>query len=754
MKWNRKSRIVGLCALLVVILAGGGLLIWNFVRPAAPGNPLLEDQRGEYAGVIQEGQSYQEALVLEQSFTLPARYILEDAGRLWMLQTGPQGMELQEITGDGVWPLQSSLESWLEEGDIVTRLAFDPKGFLCCMAYRQRDGQGEVQVARMQEGQAEPLEVVSLHGLESAGKSKFLADDTRFYIGGKGEDTGLGMLQIFRRDGTMEQILPNVNDFALDGEGGLYVLHCDAQGLGANVKKYRAETMEETAFSAAIPQERGKASCMALEKERGVLYLGSSLGVDMLDAASGAWIGTAMDVARSAPGLQDAALISMAVDGEQNMYCYGESSGEGVGRLYRYSIQSGQREDEPYTLTVTAPYRDDYFINVITQFEQEHPGQRVQYDYAYNSRRDFLNYSDKDGYFERMNMRLLAGDVGDLVVFESASWDIYHTFQKDLFLDLGQHLEESPVYKELYRKVMQGLTVEGKLRGVPLSTDYCYMQVNESLCQELGIALDWSQASWSDVLQLEEQLRGTDVYLFSMVQDSQRAFFRLLISNMPDLIDLEKQKVDLQQDWFLQLIAKWEAASRGENFARFTQRAGLTEDALLSIDWRTSDMPNPEYAASQAQLFEEETGMRMGYAPLPRGEKGSHYTAYSTRIYAISAASEQKDMAWSLIETGLKAEMQMKNSLDCCPVNGKAQEKQKERQREDLVRSGQEDFSPRLEELLGELDGVYRRVDCLYDMHHLKEDLAYPLLDYFQGGSSLKEALDKAGRNLWIRINE
>lgn len=181
MKWNRKSRIVGLCALLVVILAGGGLLIWNFVRPAAPGNPLLEDQRGEYAGVIQEGQSYQEALVLEQSFTLPARYILEDAGRLWMLQTGPQGMELQEITGDGVWPLQSSLESWLEEGDIVTRLAFDPKGFLCCMAYRQRDGQGEVQVARMQEGQAEPLEVVSLHGLESAGKSKFLADDTRFY---------------------------------------------------------------------------------------------------------------------------------------------------------------------------------------------------------------------------------------------------------------------------------------------------------------------------------------------------------------------------------------------------------------------------------------------------------------------------------------------------------------------------------------------------------------------------------------------
>ena len=111
-------------------------------------------------------------------------------------------------------------------------------------------------------------------------------------------------------------------------------------------------------------------------------------------------------------------------------------------------------------------------------------------------------------------------------------------------------------------------------------------------------------------------------------------------------------------------------------------------------------------------------------------------------------------MAWSLIETGLKAEMQMKNSLDCCSVNGKAQEKQKERQREDLVRSGQEDFSPRLEELLGELDGVYRRVDCLYDMHHLKEDLAYPLLDYFQGGSSLKEALDKAGRNLWIRINE
>ena len=132
MKWNRKSRIVGLCALLVVILAGGGLLIWNFVRPAASENPLLEDQRGEYAGVIQKGQSYQEALVLEQSFTLPARYILEDAGRLWMLQTGPQGMELQEITGDGVagdyrrWGLAPAIFSGKLAG---RRRHCDPPGF-------------------------------------------------------------------------------------------------------------------------------------------------------------------------------------------------------------------------------------------------------------------------------------------------------------------------------------------------------------------------------------------------------------------------------------------------------------------------------------------------------------------------------------------------------------------------------------------------------------------------------------------------
>ena len=165
-------------------------------------------------------------------------------------------------------------------------------------------------------------------------------------------------------------------------------------------------------------------------------------------------------------------------------------------------------------------------------------------------------------------------------------------------------------------------------------------------------------------------------------------------------------------------------------------------------------MPYAEYTINQAEKFEEDTGMKMGYAPLPQGEKASNYNAYSTQIYAIHTETQNEDMAWKLIETALSAELQTSNSLNCCPVNKKASENKKEQQREAMVRSLREDFLPEQEELFDELDVIYRSVDYLYDMYHLKEDLAYPLLSYLNHSTTLEEALEQAEHDIWIRINE
>lgn len=755
MKKRMNGRVWGLCVLLAIVVVGGGMLLWKLQKPQEKENTKQIDNKAEYAGIIQEGEIYVETQLLERDISLPADYIIEFEGRHLMLQTREQEMELVDVaTEEVVWQVIPYLKNWMNTNDIVTRLAFDTDGFLYCV-YSESNGSDQIKVAKLKEGQMKPEEIILLEGLEEADATKFLVDDEYFYVYGKTGDSGLGNLKIFHRDGKLYQTIQEVNDFVLDGEGSIYILHCDMLGNGSVVKKYKTATMEEVEeFSGTIPQGSGKTLCIALEKGSGILYLGSNINIQMLDATSGGWIGTAMNIADSAPGLQDTTLVSMAVDRQQNIYCYAMNDNEWKGMLFQYSIEKDTQGEQLDTLTVTAPYRDDYFINVITKFEKEHPGQKVKYDYVYNSRQDFLNNSDADGYFERMNMRLLAGDVGDIVIFESRSWDIYHTFDKDLFLDLTERLEQSPIYEELYGELMNGLTVQDALQGVPLSVDYCYMQVNESLCDELGIEMDWSKVTWSDVLKLEKQLHGTDKYLFSMVQNSERAFFRMLISNMPDLIDLDNQKMDLQQNWFLQLIEEWKVASSGKNFAKFTQRAGLTEDALLCIDWRTSDMPYAEYTINQAEKFEEDTGMKMGYAPLPQGEKASNYNAYSTQIYAIHTETQNEDMAWKLIETALSAELQTSNSLNCCPVNKKASENKKEQQREAMVRSLREDFLPEQEELFDELDVIYRSVDYLYDMYHLKEDLAYPLLSYLNHSTTLEEALEQAEHDIWIRINE
>ena len=78
--------------------------------------------------------------------------------------------------------------------------------------------------------------------------------------------------------------------------------------------------------------------------------------------------------------------------------------------------------------------------------------------------------------------------------------------------------------------------------------------------------MDWQNASWGDVLDLLTQLEGTDCYLFEAMGDMQRAFTRMLISNMPDLIDRRTKEVDLRQDWFIELIEKWKKAEAHPKF--------------------------------------------------------------------------------------------------------------------------------------------------------------------------------------------
>ena len=72
-----------------------------------------------------------------------------------------------------------------------------------------------------------------------------------------------------------------------------------------------------------------------------------------------------------------------------------------TARFYRFTPTEDHRADQPYTLTITAPYRDEFMVKTIAQFELEHPDQRVNYDYAYQNYNEFAR-SDQNLYRDQL----------------------------------------------------------------------------------------------------------------------------------------------------------------------------------------------------------------------------------------------------------------------------------------------------------------------------------------------------------------
>ena len=299
--------------------------------------------------------------------------------------------------------------------------------------------------------------------------------------------------------------------------------------------------------------------------------------------------------------------------------------------------------------------------------------------------------------------------------------------------------------------MLKAITIDEAVKGLPLATTYYYALVDEDLCRQLNIDLDWQSATWSDVLGLLDQLEGTDYYLFEVYGNTERAFVRMLISNMPDLIDRKDQSYDLRQQWFLDLIQQWKAAEEHPNFAKRNSSQLQTGKGLISIDGITKAHMEVDEVSS-VWMTQQETGHKISICPLFCGEKASNRTALGEEMYSIYTGSENREKAWELLRLGMTEEMQSSNQLNHCgPINQKAREK-----RIDTAIFWNTEKNSLVERFYQQFQPIYENVDTLYDMSKIKENLYKTLWGYVQKGSkvSLEEVLAKAEQQLMVQLYE
>lgn len=452
---------------------------------------------------------------------------------------------------------------------------------------------------------------------------------------------------------------------------------------------------------------------------------------------------------------QDFLAVNCWVDTDDNVYIgYWDFENELINKMiYRFTPYQKQAATEE-SITVTLPFPIDIVNIAAEKYEEKYPGRSVQIDTAYISEEEW--HSNSSIYGEQMTARMMTGDYGDILL---ASYGVYSrdVLNTDTFMDLTEWIKTVDNYQNLNQNIIEAQKVEGVLRGIPLAMDYGVWYADRTFMKTADKNQD-GNLTWSEVL--DEAISwpnqdGTSQYLFLVPYGLET----IVTTNIYDLVDLTEKKIDIRQEWFLDLIQKWMAVndagslvshveednSYEENKARRCKiyQVDMVEEGkiarkLFSEAWRYYELDqNPENGIDYVML----AGIS--------GEKNRNFMAFPRLFFAVNNMSEKKEAVLEFLEVLLSDEVQERIDYGLIPLSNAVLQKQFEeakQTKEGLTEKQLEDYYNNKVKIINQVDWMYGYL-C-------SGDLCEALDAYVEGKLTLEEALDQAEEKMWIRLNE
>jgi ABC-type glycerol-3-phosphate transport system substrate-binding protein len=295
----------------------------------------------------------------------------------------------------------------------------------------------------------------------------------------------------------------------------------------------------------------------------------------------------------------------------------------------------------------------------------------------------------------------------------------------DAFADLTEYVRNDKNYANLNQSALNSLTFDGKLNGLPVGLVlYNYLDFNTQLNDELQLGLNPSSLKWSEILNAAKNLEsGRENLMLYGHEDIEFLLIDILITNMPDLMNLEAKTYNLKQDWFIELLNELKEIRDMDNLASnspsmpFLYRK-IGSAGFINSYWYRWDVQS---------------------VPPVFGEVNRNNLMYTNHLYSISARSENKDDAWEFLSFLIEEEQMKMDSLAAVPLNTKAM---------DALLAP---FDDERQSFYRELTG---NIDFLYDFGLYKQDIVTPVMEFINDDITLDEALEEAEYNIWLRMNE
>ncbi len=575
------------------------------------------------------------------------------------------------------------------------------------------------------------------------------------------------ILQIFTKTGDLKNSYENVTSFDVDNKD-----HCIYTTWSSESFPYSGFFMIDSETGTEIFRNTSYKLEPIRFSEDGELIYGFDEKIHIFSAKDGGFKRSIFEFGKDSTYLLDDYWFNDFIVGkDEEIYCWLETKildeqefkmSDIRNHYYLYTKKEGERPKRETTLTITAPYRNDFMAEAIKRYELKYPDEHIEYSYAYNTYEAFRENSKE--YGDKLTLDIISGDIGDIIQTGGTGLAYHNLFRTDVFMDLTDLLQKDKNYEFLNKDVLNAIKINNAIRGLPINYLFYQYELNEELEKQLGLSIDFENISWSEVLDLVKVIeeKAPDRHLFTRlgivdIENLWEDFGEsILIANMPDLINLETKEVNLNQQWFKDLLIKFKECSKSKNFvlndvefSRFDKLYGSLLALTMSRDI--------SYEGKVYEFNEYNKTNKSRMIPDFIGEKNNNRIGYSIRMYSINNRSERKENAWKYLSFLLTEDIQLIASKENTgmPIS----EKGVDRMIEDGISmrsmdSNTDSYKSNRERYNKAMIENSHKIDYLYNMGYLRLDISDPIGLYMEDKMTLDEALKKAEENVMIRLNE